>query len=656
MVKKIEFERLFTVLFCSIFTVYSLEATPLFSYYTGMDSVDGIIYNAVDIIDISEPGEEPARQESGWGYTIPKTAAFTTDSSLIQTASNISMSYIGNHTISGELWVKPYRGEGLLWAWGDTSANNYLRMILNGDLSLQLERNMLDSLYTVETIITLDTVNYHYIRWFSEVSGDTLYQTIKINGHLIAESKDYLVSGTGFVILRSPFQLGGRCDRDSLNKPFQGEIHAATLMNVVSKYERIAHIPFDGSQYAGIPYYWDDDHWKTYTNSPTPVNDLVFVPYSHDDFVPQGLTNSWEDPDFAGPVGMIYISLYNKDIAGKIGYKRSIIVELDPGNSYQVRRCFHLRGQLQYSHNGGIAYKNGTIYIAGSGYIEGYAVPVYVGDGTLKYQDLYPLSPGLWDVSGPTSFTTYFNDTLWVGDFREEGEDNPYLRGYLMNPDGSLSGNPKYYRLPLQTQGCAWSNYGSETYLFVSISSGGSNNSKLHRFNKRNLSASFVAEPEKTFEFPSGAEDLSFDKEGDIWGVSESGARYYQLRSSNPWNQFFPFVYETKREILFQDIDTTLAINPDKNLMPSLFQIKNYPNPFNGQTTIAYSIPEESVVKINVYDMSGREIVRFIDNKHIQPGSYTLLWNQPTISTGLYFVQLTTDRGQQVSSKIVYLK
>jgi len=652
MIKK--FDCIITLIICVITAGSFVQATPLFSFYTGMDSTDGIIYNAVDIVEISEPVEALARGESGWGYSVPQAAVFNTDSSIIRTDSNISMSYIGNHTISGELWVKPYRGDGLLWAWGDTSANNYLRMNLNDDLSLQLERNLLDSLYSVETINMLDTVNYHYIRWFSEVSGDTLFQTIKIDNHLVAQSKDYLVSGTGFVMLRSPFQLGGHCGQDSLAKPFNGEIHAATLMNVVSKYERTAYIPFDGSQYSGIPYYWAENHWKTYTNSPVSVTTQIFVPYLHDDFVPQGLTNSWEDPEFESQNGMLYISLYNIDVTGKIGNQRSIIVELDPGNNYQVRRCFRLRGQLQYSHNGGIAYNDNTIYIAGSGYIEGYSIPAFTGEDTLKYQDLFPV--GLWDVSGPTSFTTYFNDTLWVGDFKEEGDAIPYLRGYPVSENGSVSGNPRYYRLPLQTQGCAWNNFGSETYLFVSISSGGSNNSKLHRFNKKDLSAYYVATPEKTFEFPSGAEDLSFDKEGDIWGVSESGGRYYQLRASNPWNQFFPFVYETKQAILFQDVDTTLAIDTQNEQLPTAFQIKNFPNPFNAQTTIAFSIPEKSLVTICVYDIRGKEITRLIHDQYFPVGNYEYHWDMPGLSAGMYFVRLSGDHGHQTSCKILYLK
>ena len=649
-----QFKRLFTLLFCVTSGLFPLDATPLFSFYTGLDSSDGVIYKAVDIINISEPGEETARGESGWGYSVPQAAAFNADSSLIVTDSDISMSYIGNHVISGEIWVKPYKGGGLLWAWGDTAGNNYIWMSLQNDLSVRLERNLLDSLYYTESSLALDTLRHHYIRWFSEVSGDTLYQTIIIDNSPVAANRDYLVFGTGFTILRAPFQLGGL---DSTQAAFRGEIQAATLMNVVSQYERIAMAPFDGSRYAGISYYWDYDHWKTYTNSPTAVNALAFVPYQHDDFVPQGLTNSWEDPDFPGPEGMIYISLYNRDVTGRTGLRRSMIVELDPGNNYQVRRCFRLRGQLQYSHNGGIAYHNGTIYIASSGCIEGYPVPAYMGDDTLKYQDLYPLSAGLWDVGGPASFTTYFDDTLWVGDFREEDEDNPYLRGYPMNPDGSVSEIPKYYRLPLRTQGCAWSRYGNETHLFVSISAGGTNNSLLHRFNKRDLSAYYVAEPERTLEFPSGSEDLSFDKEGDIWSVSESGARYYQLRESSPWKQFFPFVYETKREVLFQDVDTTLGIgNINKATLPAGFAIANFPNPFNSQTTIVYSIAEDSFINIGVYDVRGCEIAHPVENQFTPAGSYKLSLDLPAMPAGLYFVRLSSDSGRGTVCKIVYLK
>jgi len=644
-----------TVIFSLILGSISLPATPIFSYHTGMDSTDGIIYSAVEIVDISDPEETVARGESGWGYTIPQAARFYTDSSYIITAENVQLSYIGDHTLSGEIWVRPYHGGGVLWTWGDTSGANFFRMSLKEDCSIRLQRSILDSVYGVDSGRMLDTNRLHYVRWVSEVRQDTLYQSLWINGQISSQNRDYLLSGTGFVILRSPFQLGGAPSSDSVGQAFSGEIHAATLTNVLSQYELSAYLPFDGSRFSGIPYYWDYDHWKSYTISPTPVSAAIFVPYVHDDFIPQGLTNSFEDPDFSGD-GMLFISMYNKTINNVIGLRRSIIVEIDPGNNFAVRRCFRLRGQLQYSHNGGIAFKKNRIYIAGSGYIEAYQIPACEGEERAKYQDLYPLSSGLYDVEGSTSFTTFFNDTLWVGDFREEGQSNPYLRGYPMDVNGAVIGTPKYYRLPLQTQGCTWAVHAGRTYLFTSISSGGTNNSLLHRFNRNELSAYAVPEPDKTFEFPSGAEDISFDRDGDLWCVSESGAKYYQLRASNPWRQFFPFIYETENSVLFGDIDTTLNLDSQKNQLASDFSIYNYPNPFNQQTVIAYSITENSVIDIVLYDICGKELIRLVDGELKPAGSYRFVWNAPSLPTGVYFIRASDDHGRQAVRKLVFLK
>ncbi len=650
-------KNFFQITVAFLFTVRSgfLSATPIFSYHTGTDSTDGIIYRAVEIVGISDPEEAVARGESGWGYTVPLAVRFNTDSSYIVTAEDVQLSYIGDHTLSGEVWVQPYRGNGVLWTWGDTSGANFLRMSLKEDCSIRLERSILDSVYVVDSGRTLDTNRMQYIRWVSEVLQDTLYQSLWINGQISSQNRDYLLSGTGFVILRSPFQLGGARRSDSAAQAFSGEIHAATLTNVLSQYELSAYLPYDGSRFSGIPYYWDYDHWKSYTISPTPVGALIFVPYVHDDFVPQGLTNSFEDPDFSGD-GMIFISMYNKTINNVIGLKRSIIVENDPENHFVVRRCFRLRGQLQYSHNGGIAYKNNRIYIAGSGYIEAYQVPAYDSEGEARYQDLYPISSGLYDVEGSTSFTTFFNDTLWVGDFREEDQNNPYLRGYPLDSNGAVGGTPKYYRLPLQTQGCTWGVYAGKTYLFTSISSGGTNNSLLHRFDRDDLSAYAVPEPDRTLEFPSGAEDISFDGDGDLWCVSESGAKYYQLRDSYPWRQFFPFIYEIKNSVLFSDIDTTLNLQFQQNRIPSKFSVQNYPNPFNQQTVITYSIIENSVIDMVLYDICGRELSRLVDQESKPAGSYQFVWRTPELPTGIYFILLSDNHGQQAIGKLVFLK
>ena len=72
----------------------------------------------------------------------------------------------------------------------------------------------------------------------------------------------------------------------------------------------------------------------------------------------------------------------------------------------------------------------------------------------------------------------------------------------------------------------------------------------------------------------------------------------------------------------------------------------NYPNPFNPVTVIPFSIPEPSIVIINIYDIRGREIDQ-IANEYLGSGFYTREWNGKyhqgrPVSTGVYYYGLET--------------
>lgn len=66
---------------------------------------------------------------------------------------------------------------------------------------------------------------------------------------------------------------------------------------------------------------------------------------------------------------------------------------------------------------------------------------------------------------------------------------------------------------------------------------------------------------------------------------------------------------------------------------------QNYPNPFNPITRIDYDIPEDTDVKLSVYDVSGREIVR-LENGFKSAGSYSVVFNGADFSSGVYFYTL----------------
>lgn len=70
---------------------------------------------------------------------------------------------------------------------------------------------------------------------------------------------------------------------------------------------------------------------------------------------------------------------------------------------------------------------------------------------------------------------------------------------------------------------------------------------------------------------------------------------------------------------------------------------QNYPNPFNPTTTIYYSLPESSLVSFLVYDILGREVVRLVDGEEQEPGSYSVVFDGSTLSSGLYFYKFETQ-------------
>jgi len=68
---------------------------------------------------------------------------------------------------------------------------------------------------------------------------------------------------------------------------------------------------------------------------------------------------------------------------------------------------------------------------------------------------------------------------------------------------------------------------------------------------------------------------------------------------------------------------------------------QNYPNPFNPTTTISYSIPEDGIVTLKVFDALGNEVRRLVGEEQ-EAGSYQVKFNAEGLSSGIYFYNLNT--------------
>jgi len=93
---------------------------------------------------------------------------------------------------------------------------------------------------------------------------------------------------------------------------------------------------------------------------------------------------------------------------------------------------------------------------------------------------------------------------------------------------------------------------------------------------------------------------------------------------------------------------------------PATFTLRqNSPNPFNLQTTISYSLPENSEVTIDVYNISGQK-VRTLVNGFQTAGYKTVTWDgtndsgQP-VSSGVYFYRIKAGESSQ-TKKMTLLK
>ncbi|MGD8781991.1 MAG: T9SS type A sorting domain-containing protein [Ignavibacteria bacterium] len=79
---------------------------------------------------------------------------------------------------------------------------------------------------------------------------------------------------------------------------------------------------------------------------------------------------------------------------------------------------------------------------------------------------------------------------------------------------------------------------------------------------------------------------------------------------------------------------------------------QNYPNPFNPTTTIEFALPQNSDVKLVVYDILGRAVANLIDD-NLAAGYHRINFNASNLATGVYFYRIKA--GDFVSVKKLLL-
>ena len=90
--------------------------------------------------------------------------------------------------------------------------------------------------------------------------------------------------------------------------------------------------------------------------------------------------------------------------------------------------------------------------------------------------------------------------------------------------------------------------------------------------------------------------------------------------------------------------------------LPELFSLyQNYPNPFNPSTKIQFDLRAASEVSLTVYDVTGREVARLLQNESLNAGTHVIAFDASSLSTGVYFYQLASA-DLRVTRKMMLVK
>jgi len=92
-------------------------------------------------------------------------------------------------------------------------------------------------------------------------------------------------------------------------------------------------------------------------------------------------------------------------------------------------------------------------------------------------------------------------------------------------------------------------------------------------------------------------------------------------------------------------------LNPNSGQMD--MALRNYPNPFSSKTTISFYLPEDKILSLNLVNHSGQPVSKLIEHRLYSQGTHRLHFSATSLNPGVYWLILTTNRGERKSRNIV---
>jgi hypothetical protein len=140
---------------------------------------------------------------------------------------------------------------------------------------------------------------------------------------------------------------------------------------------------------------------------------------------------------------------------------------------------------------------------------------------------------------------------------------------------------------------------------------------------------------------------------------------YNRANSLLPGNEVTDLFFDTHENLWIGTTNGLAIYNPEGihfgiPEIPTDFTLyQNHPNPFNQNTMILFTVPEQSRVKIAVFDVLGRESAVLADGIY-EPGRHSIAWNGIDFAgtympSGVYIYRMITE-SEVLTKKLILLR
>lgn len=114
-------------------------------------------------------------------------------------------------------------------------------------------------------------------------------------------------------------------------------------------------------------------------------------------------------------------------------------------------------------------------------------------------------------------------------------------------------------------------------------------------------------------------------------------------------------------DLYAQKIDLTYNLNVDEDTLKPVEKMTlnaNYPNPFNPDTNISFSLARNELVNLRIFNIRGQLVKNLIDNEYREQGHHNAVWNGTdnngnSVGSGVYLYRLESEKESRTRKMIL---